>query len=83
MSDERTALITEMESRMEALGMTIEEVVAKRPQKRTSKTQAAPKYVSPQGKTWSGRGVPPQWIRELEEAGKDREMYRIPVDASG
>ena len=80
MAEERGALIAEMESRMKALGMSIEEAVTKRPRKRTRKTPAAPKYMSPDGKTWSGRGVAPQWVREIEKNGHTREEYRIPVE---
>lgn len=29
------------------------------------------------GKTWSGRGVTPVWLREYEEQGKKREKYAV------
>ena len=37
-----------------------------------------PKYQDPEtGKTWSGRGIPPSWIREAETAGKSRDDFLI------
>jgi DNA-binding protein H-NS len=36
-----------------------------------------PKYRGPQGETWSGRGLPPRWLTELEAKGKKRETFLI------
>lgn len=41
--------------------------------RRTSKTSVAPKFRDPEtGKTWTGRGKEPTWIK-----GKDRNQYAI------
>ena len=41
-------------------------------------TKAPPKFRDPKsGKTWSGRGQTPVWLRELEAKGKRREEYAI------
>jgi DNA-binding protein H-NS len=53
--------------------------VSKGPKQR--RKQLPPKYISPQGQTWSGKGNPPRWIRELEEAGHDRDEFFIPDEA--
>jgi DNA-binding protein H-NS len=44
---------------------------------RRGKSVLPPKYRSPNGKEWSGRGVPPRFIREYEESGGDREDFLI------
>lgn len=46
--------------------------------KRAAKPAAAPQFRDPQtGKTWSGRGRVPAWIKEAEAVGKSREDFRI------
>jgi DNA-binding protein H-NS len=45
--------------------------------RRGEKAILPPKYRSPDGKEWSGRGIPPQFIREYEETGGDWEDYLI------
>ena len=39
--------------------------------------KVAPKYRGPGGETWSGRGLAPRWLAELEAKGKKRESYLI------
>ena len=75
LEDAKTALIAEMRAKVEALGLTYEDVMGDGP--RQTRSKLPPRYISPDGKTWSGRGYPPQWIRALEEEGGDREEYRI------
>lgn len=37
-----------------------------------------PKYRHPEtGEAWSGRGKTPRWLREAEEAGTQREVFRV------
>jgi DNA-binding protein H-NS len=36
-----------------------------------------PKYRGPQGETWSGRGLAPRWLSELERKGKKRDSFLI------
>lgn len=38
---------------------------------------AAPKYSDGNGKTWSGRGMMPRWMRSMIEAGATRESLAI------
>jgi DNA-binding protein H-NS len=71
----KTAVIAEMRTKIEALGLTYEDVMEAGP--RRTRSKLPPRYISPDGKTWSGRGNPPRWIRDLEEAGHNREDYRI------
>jgi len=39
--------------------------------------KVAPKYRGPGGETWSGRGLAPRWLADLEGKGKKRESYLI------
>lgn len=44
--------------------------------KKTGKVPA--KYRDPEtGKTWSGRGMTPVWLRTYEEQGKDRKQFAV------
>ena len=44
---------------------------------KTAPKKVAPKYRSPDGETWSGRGLAPRWLKSLEADGKKRESYLI------
>ena len=35
------------------------------------------KYRGPEGETWSGRGLAPRWLAELEKKGKKRDSYLV------
>jgi DNA-binding protein H-NS len=39
--------------------------------------KALPKYRGPNGETWAGRGLTPNWMRALEKKGKKRESFLI------
>jgi DNA-binding protein H-NS len=39
--------------------------------------KVAPKYRGPQGETWTGRGLAPRWLTELEGKGKKRDSFLI------
>ena len=63
-------------------GFTLEELITikvKRERKqKVDKDKMAPMFQSPDGqKTWSGKGPTPKWLKELEEAGRLREEFRI------
>jgi DNA-binding protein H-NS len=71
----KAQIIEEMREKFEQLDLDFDEVMGVR--RKRGQSVLPPKYRSPDGKTWSGRGYPPQWIRDLEEEGGDREDYRI------
>lgn len=52
---------------------------AKTPKSKPGKKRGkvAPKYRSPKGETWTGRGRAPRWLIELEAQGKKRESFLI------
>ena len=74
----RETVIAETQRKFEQLGLSFDDVVGmQRKKKRAARTPAVPKYRSPVGREWSGRGPTPKWIRELEEAGGNREDFLI------
>lgn len=51
---------------------------AKATRKTNKATKVSAKYRDPEtGKTWSGRGMAPVWIREYEKAGRKRADFLI------
>jgi DNA-binding protein H-NS len=71
-------VIAEAQEKFEQLGLTFEGVHALlRKRKQAVRTPAMPKYRSPDGKEWSGRGATPKWIRAYEEGEWNREDYLI------
>ena len=76
----RAGIIAETQRKLSELGLTLEDVLtAQQKHRRASgiRVPATPKYRSPDGKMWSGRGATPKWIREYEEGGGNREDYLI------
>ena len=74
-------LIAETQRKFEQLGLSFDEVMAMQKKKqRKDKSPAVAKYRSPDGKAWSGRGPIPKWMREIEEAGGNREDFRIKAE---
>ena len=74
----RETVIAEMQTKLQQLGMSLDDVIAAQQKRKRRPRQAVPpKYRSPEGKTWSGRGPTPKWMREIEEAGRNREDYLI------
>ncbi len=56
-------------------GFTPNELGIKRSLKRPN--SVAPKYISPEGETWAGRGRKPLWLQEEEKKGKTAEDFKI------
>jgi DNA-binding protein H-NS len=74
----RESVIAETQRKFEQLGLSFDDVAAmQKKRKRAARTPAVPKYRSPVGREWSGRGPTPKWIRELEEAGRNQEDFLI------
>jgi DNA-binding protein H-NS len=40
-------------------------------------TKVAPKYRSPDGDTWAGRGATPRWLKAAIKEGKNLEDFAI------
>lgn len=80
LEEARNALASKIQAECEELGLSPEEVLGIRRGRRGQRvntTSVAIKYRGPQGETWTGRGVAPVWLRQLEAEGHDREEYRV------
>jgi DNA-binding protein H-NS len=86
LEDAKNEVIAEMKEKFDKLGLSFEEVITvysgrrrrnSGRRRRNNPSRLPPRYISPTGRTWSGRGYPPAWIRDIEEAGGSREDFRI------
>jgi DNA-binding protein H-NS len=75
LDEARAQVMEEMREKFAQLDLDFDEVIGTR--RGRHKVTLPPKYRNPQGQTWSGRGFPPQWIRDYEENGGDREEFLI------
>ncbi len=55
--------------------MTLADIVNEKPHK-PPRPSLPPKYVHPDGRTWSGQGRMPLWL-----VGEDKEKYLLPASA--
>jgi DNA-binding protein H-NS len=62
LEDAKNEVLAEMKGKLEQLGLSFEQVMGEYGGRRRA-SQLPPKYISPNGEMWSGRGYPPQWIR--------------------
>jgi len=85
----RAAAEEEIAAIAEKAGLTVAEITGLRPavarktatgKKPAGKaSKAPPKYKDPEsGKTWTGRGKPPNWVRDHVNGGGDKEDFLIP-----
>jgi DNA-binding protein H-NS len=83
LEEAKKSIVAEMKSKLDELGLSFEEVMEIQKGRRTRRDRGStlpPKYRSPEGFTWSGRGAKPTWLKEREAAGENREDYRIPEE---
>jgi DNA-binding protein H-NS len=70
-----------LERQLEALGSSVASLggkVARRTRGSTLKgTKVAPKFRSPKGETWAGRGAKPRWLVAAIKEGKKLEDFAI------
>ena len=70
-----------LERQLEALGSSVSSLggkVARRTRGSTLKgTKVAPKFRSPKGETWAGRGAKPRWLVAAIKEGKKLEDFAI------
>ena len=87
------ATILEIRQKMLAFGITVKnlqstrikpkpgrqaKVVADKPAKlKKASVPVAAKYRGPNGETWTGRGLKPNWLAALIEQGNTKEQYLI------
>lgn len=75
------AVIADIRQKMEAYGLTAQDIggtAAPRKRSAGGKAKGAVKYRGPNGETWSGgRGRKPRWVQEALKAGKKIEDFAI------
>ena len=73
---ERLAVLAELDAIARERGFTIDQVVGA---KKSARKPVAPKYANPsdRSQTWSGRGRPPQWVKDAMGKGKKLEDLAI------
>jgi DNA-binding protein H-NS len=80
----KNAVLEETRIKLEALELSLEDVLPPRPARRGERRtrrdagRALPvKYRGPNGETWSSRGRVPQWLRDLEAQGRNRDEFLV------
>jgi len=79
-SAEREAAIADVKAKIAEFALTAKEIgLGSSGSRRTTKAPAKPAVKYKHGDlTWSGgRGPKPKWVKELINAGKDIEKYRV------
>jgi DNA-binding protein H-NS len=84
----KNAVLMETRAKLGELELTLEEVVRPRPARSSSRRtrrdaghELPVKYRGPNGETWSARGRVPQWLRDLEEQGRNRDEFLVSQEA--
>lgn len=77
----RSDAIAQIKALMADHGLTLQDITAKQPSRKTSQTKGrtvAAKYRNEEtGETWSGRGLQPKWLRAELESGKKLEDFAV------
>jgi len=74
----QATVIAETKLKFEQLGLSFDDVAAmQKKKKRVTIALSTPKYRSPEGKEWTGKGARPKWLKEYEEGGGNRDDYLI------
>ena len=64
-----------------AEGFSLDELLGKGPGGRRQRSDKGvklrPKYMGPNGETYTGRGPTPKWLRTLERKGEKREKFLV------
>jgi DNA-binding protein H-NS len=75
---ERKAVIDDIKAKLVAYNITVEELERKaKAVKSASKTPSPIKYRKSDTEYWVGRGPKPQWVKGIESAGENIELYRV------
>ena len=78
---ELEGVIADIKEKIAEYGITAKDLglsVDKATTRQAGSSAPAPvRYRHPDGRTWSGKGRAPNWIKEAEEAGKNREDFSV------
>lgn len=75
----QTAFREDFLAKMDAFGLTIDDLKPRKKKRGPQKGAVKPRYVHPDDatKVWSGRGLPPSWLKDLIADGKAKEDFLI------
>jgi DNA-binding protein H-NS len=77
-SVERKAIIDDIKAKMVAYNISIEELERRSKTVRSAPRSPSPiKYKKSENEYWVGRGPKPQWVKGIESAGENIELYRV------
>lgn len=75
----KSEFLAKMRADAAALGLSLDELMGKGRGGRQKRSDAGiklkPKYIGPNGETYTGRGPTPGWLKALEAKGQKREKY--------
>jgi DNA-binding protein H-NS len=74
-----------LEKQLEALGGSVASIggkIARDGRSAMKGKKVAPKYRSPDGETWAGRGAAPRWLKAAIKEGNKLESFLIDKSAS-
>jgi DNA-binding protein H-NS len=75
---ERKAVVEDIKAKMTAYNITVEELERKGKVVKSGPRSPSPiKYKKSETEYWVGRGPKPQWVKAIESAGENIEMYRV------
>ncbi len=74
-----SGFLAKMRADAMAAGLDLDEVLGRGPGGRRQRSDKGiklkPKYIGPNGETYTGRGPTPKWLRSLERKGEKREKF--------
>ena len=79
LEDAKEQVFARMRAEFEQLGINFDEIMGAGRRKRVT---LPPKYRDPiTGRTWTGRGQMPKWLREVEQGGGNIESFIVTEEA--
>lgn len=79
--DAKTEFMDKMRREAAAAGLSLDALMGRAPSGRRKRSDAGvklkPKYVGPNGETYTGRGPTPKWLKDLEAKGQKRDKFLV------
>lgn len=80
--DAKVETLQKLKALAVAEGFSLDELVGKggvggRRQRSDKGVKLRPKYMGPNGETYTGRGPTPKWLRTLERKGEKRDKFLV------